>query len=392
MTSEVVLRLDQISRDLVMRVRSKSTDEPTVRRCIEVLEAGHELPAIQCVFDGANYWLWDGFIRWEAHKRLDKATVQATVVNGSYDDAVELAGKANTSHGQPRSLADVSAYIGTNPGLSESVLSRRLGLSVELVSQLMDSPETYETHYPRSTGDELILLIRAAQQISNGSDHRIGDSAASAISMLTDSAVRGSSGMHNLRQNTVTQQEMTGADVYYQMRQTLDPVYQLTQNLPPEKVASDLPLSSRRQTMGALNKIKAWIDDAIASSREQFKDPADLPADQLCTTSRGQLDVANRVRETEQALLNETAKCAETLSHHQEQYATSLSEGELSDATAAIVESVLANLPPSARVEVAARLGRKSNDLLEAYEGMDTHSGQKARHHLEMLGTRRYEY
>lgn len=392
MTSEVALRLDEISRDLLIRVRSKSSDEPAIRQCIEVLTAGYELPAIQCVFDGANYWLWDGFIRWEAHKRLDRASVLVTVVNGSYDDAVELAGTANMSHGQPRSLADVSAYICANPGLSEPVLSRRLGLSNQLISELMDSPETYEAHYPRSAGDELILLIRAAQQISNGSDHRIGDNAASAISMLTDSAVRGRSGMHNLRQNAVTNQEMTGADVYYQMRQTLDPVYQLTQSIPPEKVATDLPLSSRRQTIGALSEIKTWIDEAISSSREKFKDPADLPADQLCTTSRGQLDVANRVRETEQALLNETAKCADALSHHQGQYATSLSEGELSDATAAIVESVLANLPPSARVEVAARIGRKSADVLEAFEGMETHSGHKARHHLEMLGTRKFEY
>ena len=344
------------------------------------------------MFDGANYWLWDGWIRWEAHKRLDRATIKTSIVNGSYDDAVELAGTANTSHGQPRSLADVSAYIGSNRGLSESVLSQRLGLSVELVSELMESPETYETYYPRSAGDELILLIRAAQQISNGSNHRIGDSAASAISMLTDSAVRGSNGVHNLQQNAVSQAEMTGADVYYQMRQTLDPVYQLTRSLSPEKVASDLPLSSRRQTMGALHDIKNWIDDAIASSRKKFKDPADLPADQLCTTRRGQLDVANRVRETEQNLLDETAKRAEALSHHQEQYATSLSEGELSDATATIVESLMANLPPSARVEVAARLGRKSNDVLERYDSSDTHSGQKARHHLDMLGNRRYEY
>jgi len=60
---------------------------------------GDEFPPVQVVYDGAEYWLWDGFHRLHARKRNGLYTVPAIVRQGTRRDAVLLSVGANATHG-----------------------------------------------------------------------------------------------------------------------------------------------------------------------------------------------------------------------------------------------------------------------------------------------------
>lgn len=64
------------------------------------------LPPVTVVFDGAEYWLADGFHRVAAHRQVGSLEVDALVVEGTRRDAVLLACGANTEHGVRRSNRD----------------------------------------------------------------------------------------------------------------------------------------------------------------------------------------------------------------------------------------------------------------------------------------------
>lgn len=65
-----------------------------------------DLPPIDLVFDGAEYWLADGFHRYHAHSRRGEKLVEAQVRKGTLWDAIQLAAGANGHHGLRRTNAD----------------------------------------------------------------------------------------------------------------------------------------------------------------------------------------------------------------------------------------------------------------------------------------------
>lgn len=67
---------------------------------------GEGLPPVDVYFDGATYWLSDGFHRWHAHKEAGLGTIQANVIKGTQRDAILAAVGANAAHGLKRSNAD----------------------------------------------------------------------------------------------------------------------------------------------------------------------------------------------------------------------------------------------------------------------------------------------
>ncbi len=75
------------------------------------IEAGAEFPPGEAVFDGEDYWLWDGFHRKAALAKAGKTTMEVNVVAGSLDDARWLALGANKSHGLRRCKADIEKAI-----------------------------------------------------------------------------------------------------------------------------------------------------------------------------------------------------------------------------------------------------------------------------------------
>jgi hypothetical protein len=64
------------------------------------------LPPVTVYFDGAEYWLADGFHRWHAHEALGAVEIAADVRQGTQRDAVLFSCSANAAHGMRRTNAD----------------------------------------------------------------------------------------------------------------------------------------------------------------------------------------------------------------------------------------------------------------------------------------------
>jgi len=82
-------------------------DQAVVADYANDMEAnGAEFPPVQVVYDGQEYWLWDGFHRLHARKRNGLYTVPAIVRQGTRRDAVLLSVGANATHGFRRTNED----------------------------------------------------------------------------------------------------------------------------------------------------------------------------------------------------------------------------------------------------------------------------------------------
>jgi len=67
---------------------------------------GATFPPVVVYFDGADYWLADGFHRLEAHKRLGLVEIAADVKQSTRRDAILYSVKANAVHGLRRTNED----------------------------------------------------------------------------------------------------------------------------------------------------------------------------------------------------------------------------------------------------------------------------------------------
>lgn len=108
-------------------------------------QAMHEdgaFPPIQCVFDGADYWLWDGFHRLSALKSFGLTAVEVEYRNGSLEDAQDLALSANARHGQALNIASkhkkVEAALGMarHANKSDREIAKLCGVSHTMVAVL----------------------------------------------------------------------------------------------------------------------------------------------------------------------------------------------------------------------------------------------------------------
>ncbi len=99
------LKLDKIdiASGTQMRV---NTNSDVVNNYAEILAEGGNLPAIDVFFDGAKYYLADGFHRYFAAKQNEYKDILANIREGTLNDAIKFALKSNSSHGLPRTNQD----------------------------------------------------------------------------------------------------------------------------------------------------------------------------------------------------------------------------------------------------------------------------------------------
>lgn len=82
-----------------------------VKDYAELMRDGVVFPPVTVFFDGAEYWLADGFHRYHGHKSNATATIEAEVINGSVDDAEEYSFTANGGRGNDLTKEDKKAII-----------------------------------------------------------------------------------------------------------------------------------------------------------------------------------------------------------------------------------------------------------------------------------------
>lgn len=171
--SELIAR-DRIRRDGGTQPRA-GLNEATVTDYAEAKEGGAVFPPLQVVFDGTDYWLWDGFHRDAADGRLGLSESICEVRSGTRRDAVLLAVGANAQHGLRRTNDDkrrAVLILLDDPewsAWSDSEIARRAHVSHTFVAKMrpvtcnVSSERTFTTkHGTISTMDAAAIGRRAA--------------------------------------------------------------------------------------------------------------------------------------------------------------------------------------------------------------------------------------
>lgn len=118
-------------------------DEDAVSDYALAMENGDKFPPVLAFYDGIHYYLTDGYHRYHAHKRANKASIEVEVVNGTFRDAMFHATSVNSKHGMRRTHADKRKAVMTiledfewDSAMTSSEIARHCGVSVAFVSNL----------------------------------------------------------------------------------------------------------------------------------------------------------------------------------------------------------------------------------------------------------------
>lgn len=113
----------------------------------EALKGGVQFPPVDVFFDGADYWLVDGFHRYHAHRTAGVADIEANIHNGTLRDAQYYSSGANKSHGLRRTNADkrksVEIALSVKPDSTDYAIANHCGVSNHFVSAIRN-PEVKE--------------------------------------------------------------------------------------------------------------------------------------------------------------------------------------------------------------------------------------------------------
>ena len=107
-----MLELDQIRLDGGTQSRVELNQE-TVAEYAHAFTEGASFPPVVVFFDGASYWLADGFHRYFGARNAGESAIAVQVINGTQRDAVLYSLKANATHGLKRTNADKRKAVET---------------------------------------------------------------------------------------------------------------------------------------------------------------------------------------------------------------------------------------------------------------------------------------
>jgi hypothetical protein len=114
----------------------REPDPDVVADYVQALERGDPFPPGEVVWDGKEYWLWDGGHRCAAHRQLGR-DFAVNVRDGTQEEAQWLASGANTTHGLRRSndhkRKAVELALRLHPEQSNSALAGHCGVDEKMV-------------------------------------------------------------------------------------------------------------------------------------------------------------------------------------------------------------------------------------------------------------------
>lgn len=144
-----------------------SIDQSIVSEYAELLINGVSLPDITVFFDGADYWLADGFHRYHAAKQIGALDINADVREGTLRDAILFAVGVNHAHGLKRTNADKRKAVQTLLDdvewrkWSNSEIARRCHVSDMLVADVKKSSlqelEVTKKEYTTKHGTQAVM-------------------------------------------------------------------------------------------------------------------------------------------------------------------------------------------------------------------------------------------
>ena len=107
-----MIELSKIRIDGGTQPRAELNQE-TVADYAEAYKSGSILPAVTLFFDGAEYWLADGFHRFFGAKAAGKKSIAEDIIPGTLREAILYSLSANSKHGLKRSNADKRKAVKT---------------------------------------------------------------------------------------------------------------------------------------------------------------------------------------------------------------------------------------------------------------------------------------
>ncbi len=131
-------------------------DDVYVTELAESMVDGAKLPPVDVMYDGANYWLFDGYHRVAAHRKAGFLVVDATIHQGTQADAQWRSYAANQTHGLRRTNDDkqraIKAALRHPNGatLADREIARHLGVDHKTVGTWREKMEA-TGEIPQST-------------------------------------------------------------------------------------------------------------------------------------------------------------------------------------------------------------------------------------------------
>lgn len=157
----------------------KGLDDATVTQYTESVKAKAKFPPVVVYYDGAAYWLADGFHRLQAHRNAQKRAILADIRQGNLREAILHSAGANATHGLRRSNDDKRRAVMClldDPEWSQwsdRAIAKRCNVSQPFVSKLRpdsDNVITMErkfTHHKTGETSTMKLSKQAAKIIDN---------------------------------------------------------------------------------------------------------------------------------------------------------------------------------------------------------------------------------
>lgn len=154
MIEEVVVEavaLRRLRRDGGTQLR-QSMDLNATREYAEAMQRGEKFPAVIVFNDGECLWLSDGFHRYDACVLCEVELIECEIREGTRQDAILWAAKANRSHGVRLTPADrekiIVTLVNEFPEAIQADIARMAGMEQSTVSRIMQRLG-YEIHNSR---------------------------------------------------------------------------------------------------------------------------------------------------------------------------------------------------------------------------------------------------
>ena len=145
-----MIELSKIRIDGCTQPRAE-LNQATVDEYAEAIKTGAQLPPVTLFYDGAHYWLADGFHRYFGAKAAGRTTIHEDITPGTLREAILYSLSANSKHGLRRSNADKRRAVQTLlddaewGAWSDNELARRCAVSVSFVGDVRKAHHSLTT-------------------------------------------------------------------------------------------------------------------------------------------------------------------------------------------------------------------------------------------------------
>lgn len=150
--------------------QQRPIDEDILKKYMTLMKEGFEFPPVSVFFDGKAYWLWDGFHRYHARRKLGKSSIDASVEDGTQRDAVWFSFQANKDHGFPRQPGTVKEILlelifpdKEWGGQTDDAIAQWVGVTHSYISRIRKQQSVKSVHSTHSGQSQL----RSAYQAKN---------------------------------------------------------------------------------------------------------------------------------------------------------------------------------------------------------------------------------